>query len=299
MELDLVLLLLAAFGGGVLGAAVGALPAFIFTGFAVLAGVAAAAGGSPVMLSEIAFGPVLGPHVSFAGGVGAAAYAAKRGLIDNGRDIGLSLMRLHRPDVLAAGGLFGVFGALLNAGFGTLGWGSWTDTIALTVVVSAIVGRLLFGSTGVFGQVADGGEQFRPTDEASWVRWQESPGQIVMIGVGVGLASAWGALKLGADGGGDVLGFGIAAALLIFAITGGGMPVIHHIALPAAAATLVSGSLLVGALFGVIGGFAGELFARLFLIHGDTHIDPPAAAIAAVICLLRVTEGFWAAVPLP
>ena len=298
MEIDVVLLL-AAFGGGVLGAAVGALPAFVFTGFAVLAGVAAAAEGRTEILSDIAFGPVLGPHTSFGGGVGAAAYAARKGLIDNGRDIGLSLMGLHRPDVLAVGGAFGIVGALLNVAWIGMGLGAWTDTIALTVVVSAIIARLLFGATGVFGKVADGGVQFQPTDEANWVRWQESWGQIAMIGLGVGLASAWGAISLGGGTGGDVVGFGLAAALLIFAVIGGKMPVIHHVALPAAAATLVSGSLIVGAAFGVIGGFAGELFARLFLIHGDTHIDPPAAAIAAAICLLRLTEPLMAGVPLP
>ena len=298
MDIDL-LLLLAAFGGGVLGAAVGALPAFIFTGFAVLAGVASAQTGRPAIIETIAFGPLLGPHVSFAGGAAAAAYAAKRGLIENGRDIGFSLMGLHRPDVLLVGGLFGVLGSLLNASWVAFGMGPWIDTIALTVVISAIMARLAFGSTGVFGKVSDGGVQFRPTDEACWVRWQESPGQIAVIGLGVGLASGWGALALGAGSGGDVIGFGLAAALLIFALIGGNMPVLHHIALPAAAATLASGSLLVGGVFGVVGGFAGEFFARLFLIHGDTHIDPPAAAIAFSILVIRVATPAMEAIPLP
>ena len=38
--------LLAAFAGGLFGAAIGALPAFIFVGFAVLIGIAAGMGGS-------------------------------------------------------------------------------------------------------------------------------------------------------------------------------------------------------------------------------------------------------------
>lgn len=292
MDLNLdVSLLLAAFGGGLLGAAVGALPAFIFTGFAVIAGVAAAAAGRPEMLTEVAFGPMLGPHISFGGGVGAAAYAARKGYVDAGRDIGFSLMALHKPDVLFIGGVFGVLGALLNGFWGSLGWTAWTDTIALTVVMSAMVARLAFGKTGLFGKVSDGGKQFQPDDEASWLRWQESPGQIAMIGLGVGLASGYGALKLGAGTGGDVIGFGIAAALLIFGLMGSSMPVTHHIALPAAAATLASGSLLVGGFFGVLGGFAGELYARVFLIHGDTHIDPPAAAIATMILVVRLAIG--------
>ena len=69
--------LLAAFAGGLFGAAIGALPTFIFVGFAVLVGIAAGLGGSQFdVLGQIAFGPVLGPHISFEGGVAAAAFAA-------------------------------------------------------------------------------------------------------------------------------------------------------------------------------------------------------------------------------
>jgi hypothetical protein len=56
-------------------------------------------------------------------------------------------------------------------------------------------------------------------------------------------------------------------------------------------AALATGSLAVGIVFGVVGAFAGELFARLFLIHGDTHIDPPAAAIAFSVLLVRLVEN--------
>jgi hypothetical protein len=38
----------------------------------------------------------------------------------------------------------------------------------------------------------------------------------------------------------------------------------------------------------------GELFSRLFLIHGDTHIDPPANAIwvmATVVFVLSLLFG--------
>ena len=62
---------IAAFGGGVLGAAMGAVPVFILTGLLAILGVAAAAGGGSELI-QVAFGPVLGPHVSFGGGVAAA-----------------------------------------------------------------------------------------------------------------------------------------------------------------------------------------------------------------------------------
>lgn len=282
--------LAAAFGGGAFAAAIGTLPAFILTGFAVLAGVAAALnGGGTAILDHIAFGPFLGPHISFAGGVAALSYARRKGLVESARDITPPLMGLGRPDVLAVGGLFGSIGYLLERGFQAIGLGPWTDAVALTVVVSAILVRIAYGSTGVFGSLGKNARRFRPDDAACWVRWQEKPAQLLLIGLGAGIPSAYVALQLGAPAGG-VAGFGIAAASLIFAQIGGQTPVTHHIALPAAVAALATGSLAAGIVFGVIGAFAGELFARLFLIHGDTHIDPPAAAIAFSVLLIRVVE---------
>ena len=74
-------LLPVAFAGGALGAALGASAAFGFTGFFVLVGVAiAAGGGGKEFIGNVALGPLLGPHVTFAGGwtakVGAASEVA-------------------------------------------------------------------------------------------------------------------------------------------------------------------------------------------------------------------------------
>lgn len=275
------LLLAVAFGGGVFGAAVGTLPAFIFCGFAVLAGVAAqASGGGTGLLDHVAFGPFLGPHIAFAGGAAATAYASRRGLLPTGRDVSLSLTGLERTDVLLVGGLFGTLGALMEAGWGALGWRDWTDTIALTVVVSAVIARLAFGQSGLFAARIAKENDF-------WLAWQRRPDQLIVIGLGAGLPSAWAALQLGENGGG-LVGFGIAAASLMFLYTGAKMPVTHHIALPAAAAALAFNSLAAGAIAGVVGAFLGEAAARLLLQGGDTHIDPPAAAIAPSILLIRL-----------
>ena len=105
------------------------------------------------------------------------------------------------------------------------------------------------------------------------------------------MCSAYAAISLGAEGGGAVLGFGVAAASLIFLHSGSTLPVTHHIALPAALAALASGNIVIGVVFGLVGAVAGEFFSRLFLIHGDTHIDPPAAAIGATVLLLRLAEA--------
>ena len=70
--------LVASFGGGIIGAYMGALPAFILTGVIAIAGaVAAMAGGADMTVGFIAFGSYLGPHIAFAGGVAASAYAGK------------------------------------------------------------------------------------------------------------------------------------------------------------------------------------------------------------------------------
>ena len=282
MEIDTAALA-AAFGGGLFGAAVGALPAFVFTGLLVLAGTAAAAsGGGTDILTHAAFGPVFGPHISFGGGVAAAAYACRRGLLPTGRDISIPLMGLNRADALLVGGAFGAFGYLLNALWVAAGLGALTDTIALTVVVSAAAARLAFGKSGLVGK------SFTPNESFHWVRHQETPPQAAAIGIGAGLLSAYMAGVLGAERGGGVLGFGIAASTLIFAQFGLKTPVTHHIALPAAAAAIASGNLYAGALFGVVGAFAAEAFSRVFHMHGDTHIDPPAAGIALTMLLVRL-----------
>jgi hypothetical protein len=157
-------LLLAAFAGGLFGAAIGGLPAFIFTGFAVLLGVAAGLGGSkfnmlaaPDEPQGIAFGVVFGLHISLAGGAAAAAFAARRGDIEDGKDIATPLAGLGTPWPLLVGGLFGVGGLvvqqLLVGLLGTVTAVTATDTIAVTVVISAIVARLTFGKTGLFGNL--------------------------------------------------------------------------------------------------------------------------------------------------
>ena len=282
MEIDAAALA-AAFGGGLFGAAVGALPAFIFTGLLVLAGVAAAAsGGGTDILTHAAFGPVFGPHISFGGGVAATAYAYKRRLLETGRDISIPLMGLNRTDVLLVGGAFGLIGYLLNALWQAVGLGPKTDTIALTVVVSAMIARLAFGNSTLIGK------SFTPNEAFHWVRHQERPAQAAAIGIGVGLLSAYMAGVLGVERGGGVLGFGIAAATLVFAQFGLKAPVTHHIALPAATAAIASGNLYVGALFGIGGAFAAEAFSRIVHMHGDTHVDPPAAGIAAATLLARL-----------
>jgi hypothetical protein len=153
-------LLLAAFAGGLFWAAIGGLPAFVFAGFAVLLGVAAGLAGSELNVlgapddpRGIAFGVIFGPHISFAGGA-AAAFVARRGDLVDGKDIATPLAGLGSLLPLLVGGLFGVGGlGVQQLLAGLLGTVTATDTIALTVFISAIVARLAFGKTGLFGNL--------------------------------------------------------------------------------------------------------------------------------------------------
>lgn len=117
-----ILALIAAFGGGIIGAYMGALPAFIMTGiYALVGGVLTAAGvGGDVAVNYLAFGSFVGPHIAFAGGVAAAGYAGRKGKLASGTDILSSLNGLGEPDVLLVGGIFGVLGFLIHYCIGLL-----------------------------------------------------------------------------------------------------------------------------------------------------------------------------------
>jgi hypothetical protein len=283
--------LLAAFGGGMWGASVGAVPAFIFTGILAIVGAVAVLSGHDEIVN-VAFGPVFGPHISFGGGVAAAAFAGSRGFLETGRDIGRPLMGLKRVDVLFVGGVFGSMGWLVNAGLVLGGARNWTDTIALTVVLTAFVARIAFGKTSIIGTVSEPtGRRFRPDDSATWIPWQQDMAHVLSIGLAVGLVAAFLASGSGLSAGSESLAFGIATTVLIFLVLGKSVPVTHHIALPAALGVLHGAGFVGGVACGVLGGLFGELASRVFLIHGDTHIDPPAAGIAMVVFGLKVATA--------
>jgi len=283
---------LVAFGGGVFGAAIGALPAFIFTGIMVVAGeMAFIATGNAAVTGYVAFGPFFAPSVAFGGGVAAAAFAAKKGMLGAGKDIVTTLMTYGAQkgfaQVLIVGGVFGVIGWGIHAGLAVAG--TPTDTIAVAVWVSALIVRLVFspGKTGLLGKHDPSVASSRlglPEDRSiAWLPFMSRIDMLVIIGVSVGLLSAFASLVTGSA----VIGFGIAATSLLFLEVKGPVPVTHHIALPAALAALamIDGgqtamvAILVGGVFGVLGALLGELHARLFHNWGDTHIDSPAFAI--------------------
>jgi hypothetical protein len=317
------MLLLAAFGGGLFGSAIGGQPAFIFTGFMVFIGIGTSLSGSDYdFLTNVAFGPVFGPHISFAGAVAAAAYAARMGQLDSGRDIAAPVM-VGSPTPLIIGGLFGMGGYLVQTALAALlttpaGAGraavALTDTVALTVAISAIAARLIFGRTGLFGSMTEEANErgrFFPGGNQAWVVHQQGLVQSTALGLGSGLLSGFAVVsftQINPDyvSFAPILGFGISAASLIMLQFGFDGPVTHHMTLPGglAAAAVIAGmgveagalALVAGALAGIGGALFGELYSRLFLIHGDTHVDPPAFAIftmTTIVVLVQLATGAY------
>ena len=265
--------ILAAFGGGVFGALIGALPAFIFTGVIGLIGIAVmACGGDIDIVGNIAFGPLFGPHIAFAGGVAAAAYAAnKKHYIDSGTDILTPLLKTNDVGVLLAGGIFGILGCLINHLYVSMGL--QTDTVAMTVCTSGIIARLVFGSTGIFGKTeiaaTSESEKRRCIPDSKTLTF----GIVWSLALGLAISYTVNITQI------NIIGFCISASLLIFVQMGFEFPTTHHITLVAGYATMATGSIFVGAVFAVIAYIVGEIVGRTLNSYCDSHIDPPATTI--------------------
>jgi MFS family permease len=334
------LLVIAAAAGGAFGAAIGALPAFIFTGFVVFLGeglgiVNRQLGGTDIAVGQgelvgglsgiIGFGAVTGPHIAFAGGVAASAYAGKKypEMEPDGWDYHFGKNILYafgtKPDILAVGAIFGVFGALFNQFAGALlvvsGTGA-TDSIALTVVVSAFVARAVFGYP-IVGKSAGSGILDMSPFEREEPRTATDGGEVPMEHQGRLATEPWlphqykwsGVTAIGLIGGilggyiyiltGSIfLGYAISAMSLLFLNLGvEKIPVTHHITLIGAVGAVVFlpdfspvVALLAAGVFGAVSGLLGEVTQRIFYAHSGTHVDPPAMAIAIAMVVVAILE---------
>ena len=324
-----VVLLIAALAGGAFGAAVGALPSFVFTGFVVFLGEGLAVLEGEIGATEaigagdiatgitgtIGFGAVTGPHIAFAGGVAATAYAGQKYPEMEPDDwdyhFGKNILYAFgtKPDILAVGAVFGVLGMLITQVMTGLGFP--TDNIALSVVATAFLARLAFGYPLV-GRVggssildmspfereekrvaADGGTKTDRLATEPWLPHQYEWSGVTAIGVVGGILGGFIWLETGSI----FLGYAISAMSLLFLNLGvEKIPVTHHITLLGAVGAVIAmpaiGSepivLLVAGAFGAISGLLGEVSQRIFYSHSGTHVDPPAMAIAAFMLVLGV-----------
>ncbi len=298
------LTLAGAFGGGLIGAYMGALPAFIMTGlFALVGGLLQAAGVTgDIALLGVAFNSFIGPHTAFAGGVAAAAYAGRKKELASGADILSSLNGLGSPDVLLVGGLFGLAGGVIKALLAMIPvFGAITDLPGTTVFILALVCRFGFGNSGLLGSYPNGGHE--------WFSGGKGFGCNVMLGLGLGLAISTMAAYFFTTGNDVALGmwpfvcFGFSAVTLIFTQTGFATPATHHISLIGAYASVVgvtawgpTAGVLFGTLFAVIASLVGDFVGKSFNTNVDSHIDPPATTIWILACIVHlIAMGLGAA----
>jgi hypothetical protein len=311
--------LLLCFGGGIVGAALGGLFSFSICGLIVLAGCFVIFnGGSEFLLMQVGLGPLFGPHTGgFVAGVAAVAYAAgiKKNLPSgSGKDI-LSPLIGTSWDVLLVGGVFAVFGHVLLQLLVKIPFVNMADCIALTVVITQSVARLLFLKEMPWGNgasIRDHGFLGTNDGALSWVPWMAQPARLIVFSFGVGLLSA--AMAMGTKNVLDpmvvqgtvsatgafvvplIFAWGIAAISLIGLQLGTGeiqkLPVWHCQAILSALAFLLFNSLMLAAIVGVLAGLLQELVARMIWNHGSTHIDPPAGAIAVGTLILNLAHGF-------
>ena len=330
------LLVITSLAGGAFGAAIGALPAFIFTGFVVFLGEGLAVlrralvGGVDVVSAGefaagitgvIGFGAITGPHIAFAGGVAASAYAGKKypemnpaeGGYHFGKDITYAFGT--KPDILAVGAIFGLVGMLITRVLGAvvvIGGTAPTDFIAVSVFATAFLARAAFDYP-VVGKPAgkglldmspfergedhpkadsNGEHAGRPATEP-WLPHQYKWSGVTVIGLIGGILGGYIWLRTGSI----FMGYGISAISLLFLNLGvEKIPVTHHITLIGsvgavlAMATLDSEPLvlLVAGGFGILAALLGEITQRLFYAHSGTHVDPPAMAIAIVMTLVGI-----------
>ncbi|WP_257477729.1 hypothetical protein [Acidipropionibacterium jensenii] len=272
--------LLAAIAGGAVGAAIGGNYAFVMTGFMVLAswGIFAATG-STFGFDFLAFGPFFGPYVAFAGGVAGAIYARYKGYMTDGKDVNSPLAGLGKPDILFVGSLFGVFGYLVQIGISKLPWfGTHTDSVALTVLISGLAARWIFGANDrkLFAGSLHNPELFhedatsfpakiKPGPNGRWLEWQEKPSQLLTIGSLFGVFAGTASLFLAANVGAyltskgfanhlaaanaNSFAFGVSAIIILFLITNRNMPVQHHVTNIAGLAAVQFFPLLMGSTF--------------------------------------------------
>ncbi len=330
MELEaFVVLLIAALAGGAFGAALGALPAFVFTGFVVflgeglavlegeLGGLDAVGAGDIAtgITGTIGFGAVTGPHIAFAGGVAATAYAGRKYPEMEPDDwdyhFGKNILYAFgtKPDILAVGAIFGALGMLITQVMA--GLGVPTDNIALSVVATAFLARLVFGYplVGRVGGsnildmspfereekrfVADGGTETDRLATEPWLPHQYEWSGVTAIGIVAGILGGFIWLETGSI----FMGYAISAMSLLFLNLGvEKIPVTHHITLLGSTGAVIAAAaigsdpvvLLVAGAFGAISALLGEVSQRVFYSHSGTHVDPPAMAIAAFMFVLGI-----------
>ena len=278
------LAIIASFGAGVFGAAMGGVATFVMVGLIAIAGsIAAMAGGTDIATATMAFGTVFGPHISFTGAVAAAAYAGrKKYLKSGGADIMTALFGLNKPDMLFIGGVTGVLGFLIHW-FYTNVCHFDTDTVAMTVATLGVLTRLIIGKSGFIGKCEEGEKRQLFTMDKLWSNLLLGLSMgLIVAGTGIFLLNTYPDMADLIRANYANIFFSISALtfVLMMTVPGASTPATHHITITTAHAVVLTGNLGISILIAVIATFLQDIFVNLFNSHhNDTHWDPPAMTI--------------------
>ncbi|MEW8973516.1 MAG: hypothetical protein AB2375_04905 [Tissierellaceae bacterium] len=271
--MELIIVVIAAMGGGIFASIIGGTNAFIFTGLTGLAGIIMQmSGGGEAFLTDIAGGPFFGPHVAFNSGVVALALLKriksndKEGEVIDGTNTFLPLYKYKEILPIVAAGVTGGLGYLVNLFFGKLELNF--DTVAFTIVIFNIATRLIIGKTGLVPKL--------PSDKERYEEVNKNFLFSVIWGVGLSAVVAYITLLTK----NNLIGFYISAVSLVLLSLGKDIPATHHISLVTGYAALKFGNIYLAILFGILATIFGEYFNVTVNTEADTLIDMPSAVIA-------------------
>lgn len=287
--------------GGCLGAALSALGGFLLLGLlGVLGFLYLLVASSDVWIAAVTGSVLLNPSVCFLGGVVAAAYARKRGLIQCGKDIGRPFISYGRFDILAVGGCAGVAGYLLTRGAATL-LGNTVDTIALAVFLIPLLLKYSWRMTKT--NDCEAASHAVPSPYRFFEKFSRPRGKAVVSLVAGSSASliTFGLFLVSETRPyAGLLMFFVSALCLFPLFMGVPIPATHHFSGPAGATAVVwlsshgntpaGWGLALVMLWGVaaaqIGLLAGDLMEKRFFTEGDIHVDPPAMGILVATAIM-------------
>lgn len=283
-----ILTIIVGFAGGAFGAAFGSIPAFILTGvFALIGSILTLSGVTDFVVGTVAFGPFFGPHVSFAAGAAAAAYAANKAKkLDSAQNVLAALFGINDIKTLLVGGLYGVLG-IVTFTLITKQSVFVTDYPAFCVCVVLFLNRIIMGKTSIIGTLKEGEKRdIFPRDE---ILLNSVNGLLFALGVAViGQKLIEAGVSQDAMAIYPVFAFGVSALSLIFLQMGYSIPITHHVTYPAATVFILTQNIFLAAITGFINAILWVIAGRIFNSHCDTYIDPPAIVIAVSMFIINL-----------
>ncbi len=283
-----ILTILAGFTGGVFGTAFGSIPAFVLIGvFALIGAILTLSGVTDFVVGTVAFGPFFGPHVSFAAGAAAAAYAANKAKkLDSAQNVLAALFGINDIKTLLVGGLYGVLG-IVTFTLITKQSVFVTDYPAFCVCVVLFLNRIIMGKTSIIGTLKEGEKRdIFPRDE---ILLNSVNGLLFALGVAViGQKLIEAGVSQDAMAIYPVFVFGISALSLIFLQMGFSIPITHHITYPAATVFIMTQNIYLAAITGFINAILWVIAGKIFNSNCDTYIDPPAIVIVISMFVINL-----------